>query len=96
MKVESIAECSPWCIMQYFWPALSDNMSWKPILVFFLSGHLRLVFIAKLLKQGHRYNEIRKAFSKFYHRHSELIVKFNIGFKLFCNKAYQNLYFMVI
>ena len=34
---------------------------------------------AKLLKRGYRYHEIRKAFSKFYHRHSELIVKYNIG-----------------
>ena len=51
---------------------------------------------AKLLKQGYRYNKIRKAFSKFYHRHSESIVKYNIGLKHFCNKAYQNLYFMVI
>ena len=50
----------------------------------------------KLLKQGYRYHKIRKAFSKFYHRHSELIVKYNIGLKFFCNKAYQNLYFMVI
>ena len=25
MKVKSIAECSPWSILQYFWPALSDN-----------------------------------------------------------------------
>ena len=25
MKVESIAECSPWSILQYFWPALSDD-----------------------------------------------------------------------
>ena len=49
-----------------------------------------------LLKQGYRYHKIRKAFSKFYYRHSELIVKYNIGLKLFCNKAYQNLYFMVI
>ena len=35
----------------------------------------------KLLKQAYRYNKIRKAFSKFYHRHSELIVKYNIGLK---------------
>ena len=27
------------------------------------------------------YHKIRKAFSKFYHRHSELIVKYNIGLK---------------
>ena len=25
MKVESIAECSHWSILQYFWPALSDS-----------------------------------------------------------------------
>ena len=36
---------------------------------------------ANFLKQGYRYHQIRKAFSKFYHRHSELIVKYNIGFK---------------
>ena len=24
MKVKSIAECSSWSILQYFWPALSD------------------------------------------------------------------------
>ena len=47
-------------------------------------------------KQGHRYHKVRNAFSKFYHRHSDFIVKYNIGFKLFCNKAYQNLYFMAI
>ena len=33
------------------------------------------------LKQGYRYHKIRKAFSKFYHRHSELIIKYNIGLK---------------
>ena len=31
--------------------------------------------------QGYRYHKIRKAFSKFYHRHAELIVKYNIGLK---------------
>ena len=38
-----------------------------------------LFLTAKLLKQGYKYHKIRKAFSKFYHRHSELIVKYNIG-----------------
>ena len=42
----------------------------------------RILFLtAKLLKQGYRYHKIRKAFSKFYHRHSQLIVKYNIGLK---------------
>ena len=27
MKVETVAYCSPWSILQYFWPALSDNQS---------------------------------------------------------------------
>ena len=40
-----------------------------------------LFLTAKLLKQGYRYHKIRKAFSKFYHRHSELIIKYNIGLK---------------
>ena len=45
MKVQSIAECSPWSILQYFWPALSDNPSYNPLLVFFLSGCLRQVLL---------------------------------------------------
>ena len=40
-----------------------------------------LFLTAKLLKQGYRYHKIRKAFSEFYNRHSELIVKYNIGLK---------------
>ena len=38
-----------------------------------------LFLTAKLLKQGYRDHKIRKAFSKFYHRHSKLIVRYNIG-----------------
>ena len=40
-----------------------------------------LFLTAKLLKQGYRYHKIRKAFSKLYHRDSELLVKYNIGLK---------------
>ena len=40
-----------------------------------------LFLTAKSLKQEYRYHKIRKAFSKFYVRHSELIVKYNIGLK---------------
>ena len=40
-----------------------------------------LFLTAKLLKQGYRYYKIQKAFSKFYHRHSELIVKYKIWLK---------------
>ena len=31
MKGKSNAECSPWSILHYFWPAVSDDWSWKPI-----------------------------------------------------------------
>ena len=44
-------------------------------------NNTNLFLTAKLFGQGYRYHKIRKAFSKFYHRHSELIVKYNIGFK---------------
>ena len=44
-------------------------------------NYRNLFLTAKLLKQGYRYHKIRKAFSKFYYRHSELIVKYNIGLK---------------
>ena len=36
---------------------------------------------AKLLKHGYLYHKLRKAFSKFYCRHYELISKFNVGLK---------------
>ena len=39
------------------------------------------IFNAQLLKQGYIYHKIRQAFSKFYNRHSELCVKYNIGLK---------------
>ena len=35
----------------------------------------------KLLKQGYRYHNLRKSFSKFYRRLYELILKFNVGSK---------------
>ena len=38
---------------------------------------------AKLLKQGYRYHKLRKAVSKFFRRHYELISKFNVGLKSF-------------
>ena len=36
---------------------------------------------AKLLKQGYLYHKLRKAFSKFYCQHNELVSKFNVGLK---------------
>ena len=36
---------------------------------------------AKLLNQGYRYHKVRKAFSKFYRSHFDLVSKFNVGLK---------------
>ena len=36
---------------------------------------------AKLIRQGSRYHKIRKAFSKFYRRHFDLVSKYNVGLK---------------
>ena len=38
------------------------------------------ILTAKLLRQGYRY-KIRKAFSKFYRRHFDIVSKYNVGLK---------------
>ena len=52
-----------------------------------------LFLTAKLLKQGCRYHKIRKAFSKFYHRHTELIVNYNIWLKTLLQQGISELIF---
>ena len=39
------------------------------------------LLIAKLLHQGYRHYKLRKAFSKFYTRHFDLVSKINVGLK---------------
>ena len=39
------------------------------------------VLTAKLLRQGYRYHKLRKAFSKFYRRHLEIVSKYTVGLK---------------
>ena len=39
------------------------------------------VLTAKLLRQGYRYHKLRKAFSKFYRRHFDLVSKDNVGLR---------------
>ena len=39
------------------------------------------VLTAKLLRQGYRYHKIRKAFSKFYRRHFDIVSKYNVELK---------------
>ena len=57
MKVKSIAECSHWSILQYFWAALIDNRSWKPIfgVSVIVSGRLRQVSL-DILEQSKRWS----------------------------------------
>ena len=38
-------------------------------------------FTAKLLRQGYRYFKLRRAFSKFYRRHSALVEKYSVNLK---------------
>ena len=40
-----------------------------------------------LLKQVYRYHELRKAFSKFYRRHSELIETYNVSLRKFLQQG---------
>ena len=44
MQVESIAECSPWSILQYFWPAFTNNF-WKKNCGLFEGSHFRQVLL---------------------------------------------------
>ena len=39
------------------------------------------VLTAKLLRQEYRYHKIRKAFSKFYRWHFDIVTKYNVGLK---------------
>ena len=52
MKVENIAECSLWSILQYFWPALSDTQSWKPFFVLFESDCYTQVLLYMYIISG--------------------------------------------
>ena len=42
---------------------------------------------AKLLRQGDRYFKLRNAFSRFYHRHSALVEKYNVSLKTFMQQG---------
>ena len=48
MQVKSIAECSPWSILQYFQPSLSYHLSLRSLFCLFLSGRLRQVLLYDL------------------------------------------------
>ena len=52
-----------------------------------------LFLTATLTRYKYMYNKIRKAFSKFYHRHPELNVKYNIGLKTLLQQGISELKF---
>ena len=52
------------------------------------------VLTAKLLIQGYRYHTLRKAFSKFFRRHFDIVSKYNVGLKTLLLQGFQNLNFM--
>ena len=46
-----------------------------------LNDYCNKALTAKLLRQGYRYFKLRKAFSKFYRRHSALLEKYSVSLK---------------
>ena len=71
---------------------------WESVIVlcFVVRYFMSTLVLQSLLKQCYRYNKIRKAFSKFYHRHSGLIVKYNIRLKTHLQQGISEPIFMVI
>ena len=53
----------------------------ESVLRVFLPTFSVLFLTAKFLRQGYRYHKLRKAFSKFYRRHFDIVSKYNIGLK---------------
>ena len=51
-----------WSILQYFWPALNDNLVLKANLVFFWSGRLRqvLLYIMQWLMYTSKHPQMKK------------------------------------
>ena len=57
------------------------NLLDSPELLQILMTLAAVILTAKLLRQGYRYFKLRKAFSKFYRRHSALLEKYSISLK---------------
>ena len=91
-------------------PFLDGDVSWRTSYSIYISQLIRFArassnvigfycrnkaVTAKLLKQGYRYHKLRKAYFKFYRRHSELVKNILLAWGNFCNKAYWNQKFMV-
>ena len=53
-----------------------------------------LTITEKLLKQGYRFNKLRKTFCKFYHRNIALVSKYNCNLKTLLNNGISHPNFM--
>ena len=77
-------------------PFLDGDFQWRTSYGVYISQLIRLArasanlndfnyrnkaLTAKLLRQGYRYLKLRKAFSKFYRRHSALLEKYSVNLK---------------
>ena len=72
-------------------PFLDGDVPWRTSYVVYISQLIRFArassnlndfnYRAKLLRQGYRYFKLRKAFSKFYRRHSALLEKYSVSLK---------------
>ena len=84
MKFESIAECSPWSILQYFRPSLSYQLLLSSLFCLFLSGSFTqvLLYFGKqrrlLLQVSSRSNILNSVFkfinSRLTHRKHALFI----------------------
>ena len=59
-------------------PFLDGDVPRSPSYGVYISQLIRFARVCSNIDDFNRYHKIRKAFSKFYYRHSELIVKYNI------------------
>ena len=66
--------------MGYTYLNLLDSPELLQILVT-LTTVIKPLITAKLLRQGYCYFKLRKAFSKFYRRHSALVEKYSVNLK---------------
>ena len=64
--------------MGYTYLSLLDSPELLEIL---MTNYCNKALTAKLLRQGYRYFKLRKAFSKFYRRHSALLEKYSVSLK---------------
>ena len=92
-------------------PILDGDVPQRPSYGVYISQHIRFArasshvsdfnnrnkfLTTKLLKQGYRYHKLRKAFSKFYRRHFELIEKYHVSLKKLMEQSFVIPNFMEI